>query len=48
MCKDMPPLLAKPDSLVAMRAPFAKHNLWVAPYNPEQLYPAGKFVPREL
>jgi len=48
MCKDMPPLLAKPDSLVAMRAPFAKHNLWVAPYAAEQLYPAGKFVPQTM
>merc|ERR1711939_675937 len=48
MCKDMPPLLAKPDSLVAMRAPFAKHNLWVAPYNPNQLYPAGHFVPQTM
>lgn len=48
MCKDMPPLLPKPDSIVAMRAPFATHSLWVAPYDAKQLYPAGKFVPREL
>lgn len=47
MCKDMPPLLAAADSLVAMRAPFATHNIWVAPYQADQVYPAGKFVPRE-
>ncbi|WVQ81728.1 hypothetical protein IAT38_003853 [Cryptococcus sp. DSM 104549] len=38
--KDMPPLLAKPGSLVYNRAPFARHNFWVTPYSPEELYPA--------
>lgn len=47
MCKDMPPLLPRPDSIVAMRAPFATHSLWVAPYDEKQIYPAGKFVPRK-
>ena len=46
MCKDMPPLLAKEDSFVAIRAPFALHNLWVAPYAADQIYPAGRWVPR--
>lgn len=27
VCKDMPPLLAKPGSLVYNRAPFARHNV---------------------
>ena len=48
MCKDLPPLLPKPDSIVAMRAPFATHSLWVAPYNEKEVYPAGKFVPRKF
>jgi Cu2+-containing amine oxidase len=48
MCKDTPLLLPKADSIVAMRAPFATHSLWVAPYHASQLYPAGKFVPREF
>ncbi|GAA6046717.1 hypothetical protein JCM3770_003132 [Rhodotorula araucariae] len=43
MCKEHVPLLVKPDSLVARRAPFAKHHLWVIPYEEGRLYPAGKF-----
>lgn len=46
MAAQMPPLLAKPDSIVAKRAPFAQHSLWCAPYDPQQLYPAGKYVPQ--
>ena len=29
--KDMPPMLAKPGSLVYNRAPFARHNVSFAP-----------------
>jgi len=43
MCRDFPPLLAKPDSLVGRRATFAKKNLWVTPFEEGQLYPAGKW-----
>jgi len=39
-------LLAKPGSLVWKRAPFARHGLWVTPYNDTHLYPAGHFVPQ--
>lgn len=46
MCKDMPPLWAKKDSFVALRAPFAKHNLWTIPYNDDHRYPAGMYVPQ--
>ncbi|MBW0499432.1 hypothetical protein O181_039147 [Austropuccinia psidii MF-1] len=45
VCRDQPRMLAKPDSLVAQRAPFAKHDFFVTPYVPHQYYPAGKFVP---
>lgn len=44
MCKDFVPLLAKPDSLIARRTPFATKSIWVTPYEEGQLYPAGKFV----
>lgn len=37
------PLLVKDDSLVARRAPFAKHHMWTVPYTDDRLYPAGKF-----
>lgn len=43
MCKDLVPLLVKDDSLVARRAPFAKHHIWTVPYSDNSLYPAGKF-----
>lgn len=39
MCSAMIPLLAKEDSLVGRRAPFAKKNLWVTPYEEDKLYP---------
>ncbi len=48
MCKDMPPLLAKEDSLVGRRATFAKKNLWVTPYVDGQLFPAGKFPTQSM
>ncbi|GAA5910033.1 uncharacterized protein JCM6883_000531 [Sporobolomyces salmoneus] len=43
ICKDTPPLLPHPDSLVGRRATFAKNTLWVTPYEDGQLYPAGKY-----
>ncbi|GAA5826836.1 hypothetical protein JCM5353_005413 [Sporobolomyces roseus] len=43
MCKDTPPLLPHPDSLVGRRATFAKNTIWVTPYEDGQLYPAGKY-----
>lgn len=45
-CRDYPPLLAKPDSWVAKRAPFATKTMWVTPYQEGQFYPAGKHVPQ--
>lgn len=39
-----PPLMAHPDSLIAKRAVFATHNLWVTPHDDDQMYPAGKYV----
>ncbi|CAO1615752.1 unnamed protein product [Sympodiomycopsis kandeliae] len=40
---NMPRLLAKPDSVCAIRAPFAKHQLWTVPYKEGRLYPAGRY-----
>lgn len=48
MCKDFPPLLAKPDSLVGRRAPFATRNMWVTPYVDGQLYPYVESSSRAL
>lgn len=39
MCKDFPPLLAKPDSLIGRRATFAKKNLWVTPFKDNDFFP---------
>jgi primary-amine oxidase len=36
-----PTLLAQPDSSIAKRAAFARHNLWVTPYEPTELRAAG-------
>ncbi|KAI8097629.1 copper amine oxidase [Halteromyces radiatus] len=36
-----PPLLPKPDSVVARCAAFATKTLWVTPYKDHQIYPAG-------
>lgn len=44
VCKDMPPLLAKPGSLVHNRAPFARHNMFVTPYSSDELYPSELHV----
>jgi primary-amine oxidase len=32
-------MLAKADSMIAKRAPFAKHDIFVTPYVPHQYYP---------
>jgi primary-amine oxidase len=37
-----PTMLAHPDSAVGRRAAFARHNLWVTPYDPEQRRAAGE------
>lgn len=37
-------LWAAPDSIVARRAPFAKHHWYTLPYEEDRLYPAGKHV----
>lgn len=46
MSGNMPRLYCKPDSFVARRAPFAKHHIWTVPYDDDQRYPAGKYVPQ--
>ncbi|MGZ4711653.1 MAG: primary-amine oxidase [Acidimicrobiia bacterium] len=38
-----PTLLAQPDSSVAQRAGFARHNLWVTPYRPDERRAAGDY-----
>ena len=38
-----PTLLAHPDSSVGRRAGFARHNLWVTPYHPDEQRAAGDF-----
>jgi primary-amine oxidase len=38
-----PTLLAAPDSSVGRRAGFARHNLWVTPYAPEERRAAGDY-----
>ncbi len=38
-----PTLLAQPDSSVGRRATFARHNLWVTPYVPEERRAAGDY-----
>ena len=44
--KDFAPLLAQPDSWVAKRATFTQHSLFVTPYQQDQIYPAGYYVPQ--
>ncbi|MGE4056821.1 MAG: tyramine oxidase, partial [Vicinamibacterales bacterium] len=36
-------LLAQPESVIAQRAAFARHTLWVTPYSEDERYPAGKY-----
>ena len=38
-----PTLMARPESSVARRAGFAQHNLWVTPFDSEELRAAGEF-----
>jgi primary-amine oxidase len=38
-----PTMLARPESRVHQRATFASQNLWVTPYDPEQLHAAGRY-----
>ena len=38
-----PTMLASPDSSVGRRAGFARHNLWVTPYAPDERRAAGEF-----
>jgi primary-amine oxidase len=38
-----PTMLASPDSSVGKRAGFARHNLWVTPYRPDERRSAGEF-----
>jgi primary-amine oxidase len=38
-----PVMLAQPDSPIGRRAGFARHNLWVTPYDPEERRAAGEF-----
>ncbi|BFZ64877.1 hypothetical protein YB2330_006030 [Saitoella coloradoensis] len=44
--RESPRLLAQPGSLVWNRAGFARHTFWVTPYQDDQLYPAGRYVPQ--
>ena len=36
-------MLAAPDSSIGRRAGFARHNLWVTPYAPDERRAAGDF-----
>ena len=38
-----PTLLAQPESSVGRRAGFARHNLWVTPYAPDERRAAGDY-----
>jgi primary-amine oxidase len=38
-----PTLMAHPDSPIGRRAGFARHNLWVTPYEPEERRAAGEY-----
>ncbi|KAH3670886.1 hypothetical protein OGAPHI_000597 [Ogataea philodendri] len=41
-----PPLLAQAGSIVAKRAPWARHSVNVVPYKDDRLYPSGDHVPQ--
>lgn len=43
MAPHTPRLYAKPDSLVARRAPFSTHTFWTVPYKEGRLYSAGRY-----
>ena len=36
-------LLAQPESVIARRAAFARHSLWVTQHQDSEIYPAGRF-----
>jgi primary-amine oxidase len=38
-----PTMLALPDAAITDRATFATRNLWVTPYDPEEMHAAGEF-----
>ncbi|ORX52443.1 hypothetical protein DM01DRAFT_1336811 [Hesseltinella vesiculosa] len=38
-----PTMLAQPGSVVATRGAFARHNLWVTPYHPDQRFASGLY-----
>jgi primary-amine oxidase len=38
-----PTMFARPESSVGKRAGFARHNLWVTPYAPEERRAAGEY-----
>jgi primary-amine oxidase len=38
-----PTMLASPESSVGKRAGFARHNLWVTPYAPDERRASGEF-----
>jgi len=37
------PFLAHPDSMVAKRAGFARHQLWVTAFHPDEMHAAGRY-----
>ncbi|MEQ9639729.1 MAG: primary-amine oxidase [Alphaproteobacteria bacterium] len=37
------PFMAHPDSMVSKRAGFARHQLWVTAFDPEELHAAGRY-----
>lgn len=39
-----PPLLARPGGRLSKRADFARHSLWVVPYQDHRIFPAGQYV----
>ncbi|KAF4435059.1 peroxisomal copper amine oxidase [Fusarium austroafricanum] len=41
-----PSLLARPGRILAERAAFARHTLWVVPYDEDEFFPAGRLVPQ--
>jgi primary-amine oxidase len=40
--ENTPPFLSQ-ESPLRKRAPFVNHHLWVTPFDPEQVYPAGDY-----
>ncbi len=36
--------LLTPDSPIRSRIPWANHNMWVTPYNPDQIFIGGKYL----